>query len=492
MVFQKRLLLVISILCFQASNGQINPTICQGNSVTICLDSFYVSQSFCNYPQIPINLRNGLIGYWPFCGNANDVSGNGNNGLVLGSTLTSDRFGNPNSAYYFNGTNNYIKCPGGANFISSELTISYWININNYYSTSEIICLGNSSSTSWGTVSSNTGTGLSCGTGCGAISSASTTSTFYIPNKWYNIVLVYDKLIQNADVYVNGIFLGNNTTSPTIGCQNSDIYFGVDIFSNPEYFAGKLDDIEMWNRLLSPSEIQEVYSQETNASWLNGAITNCITVSPLQNTYYYYIVNTGNQSHIDSIKVTVINPVSTVVNKIICQGQSYLGYSTSGLFNDTLVAANGCDSIRTLNLTVLPNSVSTINASICEGENYLGHTVNGTYIDTLTAFNGCDSLITTNLSVIKTCEVYFPSAFTPNDDGKNEIFKILNAYNLLDYDLSIYNRWGQKLFETNDFTAGWNGIYNGVSQPIGIYVWISTFRLAGKWKQMKGTVALIR
>ncbi|CAN5747101.1 hypothetical protein BH11BAC4_BH11BAC4_01760 [soil metagenome] len=492
MDLQIRLLFFISIVCFQTSNAQTNPTICQGNSVTICLDSFYVSESFCNYPQIPINLKNGLIGYWPFCGNANDVSGAGNNGVVFGSSLTSDRFGNPNSAYYFNGINNYIKCPGGNNFTSQKLTISYWININNYNATSEIICLGNPLSTSWGTVSSNTGTGLSCGTGCGASSPPSTPSTFYTPNKWYNIVLVYDKLAQNSDIYVNGIFIGNNITSPTIGCQNSDIYFGVDIFSNPEYFTGKLDDIEMWNRLLSPSEIQEVYTQATKASWLNGANTNCITVSPLQTTYYYYTVNTGNQSYVDSIKVTVLNSVSTVVNKIICQGQSYIGYSTSGLFIDTLPAANGCDSIRTLNLTVLPISISTINTSICEGESFLGHTVSGTYIDTLTAFNGCDSLISTNLTVIKTCAVYFPSAFTPNNDSKNDVFKILNAHNLLEYNLTIYNRWGQKVFETKDYTAGWDGIYNKVPQPIGVYVWYSTFNLAGKNRQMKGTVVLIR
>ena len=57
--------------------------------------------------QVPSYVpTNGLAGYWPFTGNANDVSGNGNNGTNNGATLTTDRFGNANSAYSFNGTSN--------------------------------------------------------------------------------------------------------------------------------------------------------------------------------------------------------------------------------------------------------------------------------------------------------------------------------------------------------------------------------------------------
>ena len=53
-------------------------------------------------------LTNGLVAYYPFNGNANDASGNGNNGIVNGATLASDRFGRANQAYSFNGTNNYV------------------------------------------------------------------------------------------------------------------------------------------------------------------------------------------------------------------------------------------------------------------------------------------------------------------------------------------------------------------------------------------------
>lgn len=72
---------------------------------------------------------NGLVGWWGFNGNANDESGNGNNGTVNGATLSTDRFGNSNEAYSFNGTNNYIDC-GPLNSIPDtvgDITQSAWI-----------------------------------------------------------------------------------------------------------------------------------------------------------------------------------------------------------------------------------------------------------------------------------------------------------------------------------------------------------------------------
>ena len=66
--------------------------------------------------------QTGLLGSYPFNGNANDASGNGNNGVVNGATLTADRFGNPNSAYLFNGINAYIDI--GNNFSYSSHSFS--------------------------------------------------------------------------------------------------------------------------------------------------------------------------------------------------------------------------------------------------------------------------------------------------------------------------------------------------------------------------------
>src|ERR1700721_3520704 len=74
------------------------------------------------------DLNTGLVAYYPFNGNANDASGNGNNGNVAGATLTADRFGNPNSAYSFNGKSNYIRVPNSDSLqLTNDFTLTAWI-----------------------------------------------------------------------------------------------------------------------------------------------------------------------------------------------------------------------------------------------------------------------------------------------------------------------------------------------------------------------------
>lgn len=72
------------------------------------------------------NLMSGLVGYWPFCGNANDESGNGNNGTVNGATLTNDRFGNMNAAYSFDGVDDFIQCLQSGPTGVSSITVTFW------------------------------------------------------------------------------------------------------------------------------------------------------------------------------------------------------------------------------------------------------------------------------------------------------------------------------------------------------------------------------
>src|ERR1039457_6299099 len=73
-------------------------------------------------------LTNGLIAYYPFSGNADDASGNGNDGTVFGATLTTNRFGIPNQAYYFNGSTAYIKAPISSSVFSNDFTASVWFD----------------------------------------------------------------------------------------------------------------------------------------------------------------------------------------------------------------------------------------------------------------------------------------------------------------------------------------------------------------------------
>ncbi|HPH25021.1 MAG TPA: gliding motility-associated C-terminal domain-containing protein [Chitinophagaceae bacterium] len=90
-------------------------------------------------------------------------------------------------------------------------------------------------------------------------------------------------------------------------------------------------------------------------------------------------------------------------------------------------------------------------------------------------------------------EIFIPTAFTPNSDGKNDVLKpILVGITKLDY-FKIYNRWGQLVFETNEIGKGWNGTLNGTPQASGTFVFLAQgVNYTGKTIFKKGTVVLIR
>lgn len=89
--------------------------------------------------------------------------------------------------------------------------------------------------------------------------------------------------------------------------------------------------------------------------------------------------------------------------------------------------------------------------------------------------------------------IFFPTAFTPNNDGKNDLFKGSYNYGLKAYRLMIYNRWGQLVYATRDQKKGWNGSFNGKLQPTQVYIWIADYTTnTGHVKTQKGTVTLIR
>lgn len=89
--------------------------------------------------------------------------------------------------------------------------------------------------------------------------------------------------------------------------------------------------------------------------------------------------------------------------------------------------------------------------------------------------------------------IHFYNAFTPNNDNKNDVFKPVVEGSLSYFNMVIYNRWGQKVFETNDWHKGWSGNLNGTPQPAGIYAYNITYQLLrSARKNQKGTVMLIR
>ena len=95
----------------------------------------------------------------------------------------------------------------------------------------------------------------------------------------------------------------------------------------------------------------------------------------------------------------------------------------------------------------------------------------------------------------KDCEakIWFPNAFTPNRDGINDVFRLKFPGRAADYHLEIFNRWGQRVFESRDPAAGWNGVLSGLEQPAGTYVWMVRWSSPdGVAHQNEGSVVLIR
>ncbi len=118
------------------------------------------------------------------------------------------------------------------------------------------------------------------------------------------------------------------------------------------------------------------------------------------------------------------------------------------------------------------------------------------YIISLTVYgsNGCLDITTQKIQELKSCYIGVPNAFTPNDDGLNDFFYPLNAFKADDLDFRVYNRWGQLVFKTNDWTKKWNGKIKSIPQPVGAYVWTLryTHHDTAKKYSLRGTMMLIR
>lgn len=98
------------------------------------------------------------------------------------------------------------------------------------------------------------------------------------------------------------------------------------------------------------------------------------------------------------------------------------------------------------------------------------------------------------LTVVNSCYVEVPNAFTPNNDGKNDQLYPLNAYKATDLDFRIFNRYGQLIFQTSNWTRKWDGTFNGRQQATGVYVWMLRYTdwYTGQKVFKKGTTVLIR
>ncbi|RFS20068.1 PKD domain-containing protein [Chitinophaga silvatica] len=116
-----------------------------------------------------------------------------------------------------------------------------------------------------------------------------------------------------------------------------------------------------------------------------------------------------------------------------------------------------------------------------------------TYKLTLTSTEGCQDVDYITVKVYNGPEFYVPNAFTPNNDGRNDIFRVIAAgVPKLDF-FCIWNRWGQEIFRSNDLPGGWDGKIKGTPAPADTYVWmVQGVDYTGRRFSRKGVVTLIR
>ena len=227
--------------------------------------------------QIPSYVpTSGLVAWYPFTGNANDSSGNGHNGTTFGTTLTTDRFGHANSAYHFNGTGNYIQVPNNAAFnLQDAMTISIWIYAANVTMAQRIIDKTTGGfNDSWLLDLSPEITNLN-EVRCiaGGTNIPFSTPVITLNNTWYHVAVTYD--LVNVKFYINGT-LNNTVPLSTVTPANSNPV-GIGVASDiTDFFGGKLDDIGIWNRPLTPCEINELYTATVpNAGPITGPTVIC-------------------------------------------------------------------------------------------------------------------------------------------------------------------------------------------------------------------------
>jgi gliding motility-associated-like protein len=107
---------------------------------------------------------------------------------------------------------------------------------------------------------------------------------------------------------------------------------------------------------------------------------------------------------------------------------------------------------------------------------------------------GCQDMAVRAIEAVASCYIDVPTAFSPNGDGENDYLYPLNAYKAVELSFVVYNRVGQKVFETQDWTKKWDGTVNGNPADIGTYVWMLRYTMKDTGKKVfrKGTTTLIR
>ena len=402
------------------------------------------------FAQVPSYVpTNGLVGWWPFNGNANDESGNGNNGTVNGATLTTDRFGNANKAYNFDGVDDFIS----SNVINLPLNNSPRSFSGYIYYQPEI------GYTDWSCI-------MSYGTGFGTTDAGKLNDIFIgtnnhdkiylnnneyssisdplinLSNSWYHFVITYDgNNLNNIQIYINGI-LQSVTYTNYVGITQlittaSDLYFGrSSMLYSPftyYYYKGSIDDIGIWNRTLNTQEISDLYNANN--------CSNDLAISPTFNTQ-----NIGN--NVTFTATTSDSSPTYIWQSDLGQGfqtlnnyGNYSGVNTNSLTISNVQLANHNQPIRAISTS--GNCIDTSNIATIQIADTCITTVYDTLLTTVT-----DTLIINTTLSLPAPNNENTILIYPNPASDHITIDNGNFAAIAGYSIKIENNAGQQVFQS--------------------------------------------
>ncbi len=344
---------------------------------------------------------NGLVGWWPFNGNANDESGNGNYGTVNGATLTTDRNGVAGKAYSFDGSTNFIKVLNSATLsnLNSNISIAGWIKSNGTFAS--IVCKSN-------LLNQNGDFRFFINDNSTALFSINGYK-FYVMqnvslsnNNWSFFVITHKS--NNTKIYLNGQLVSSNSTYTNQQTYDNltDLYIGRDPWGADEFTNGKLDDIAIYNRALTQTEITAFYQNTIKlnlTTFLEGSYADSSSMTATANK-----INAAIPSSIaDSIIVELhssTSPYATMYSSngvVNTNGTASISFPNSTLDSSYYIVIKHRNSIETWSASPVTISNHTIynfttSASQAYGANLsnLGKGVFGIYSGDITQDGSVD------------------------------------------------------------------------------------------------------
>jgi gliding motility-associated-like protein len=202
-----------------------------------------------------------------------------------------------------------------------------------------------------------------------------------------------------------------------------------------------------------------------------------------------YIWQDGSTKASYIVEKTGLYYVTADINGCKASDSVYIKYKSKpdiSLVKDTSIC-------KGQEITLNPITTTKDNYLWQDGSRNISLSIKAPGIYRLTASNECG--ITTDEVNINwgTCQLYMPSAFTPNNDGINDMFRVKNYFAVKEFSFIIYNRFGQKIYESQNIKNGWDGLYKGIPQNNGYYVWMISFVDSDNIRKFaKGSVLLIR